>query len=261
MTLTPIEFHRLAQAAEQEMEDRRRPARFRRWYRIVAMVGVLVTAAVLLHVPRTKPDWPTTTIDGRGLFTWVPAPEETSRRVEHLDDLVLTEHDGRAELGWPTPWLEYYRTIWTATRAGQSVAVESVEVLDRIKEYRRNQDEYWHRYGEKVWLLPFHVAKIFTERDFSTFPGTHSWEVRWKGLYLIVLVSASVWFSPLVLVFLRRAVTHWSDLRRSASAHLAGHCTYCDYDLRGSLEARRCPECGTPFSLEVIDLVWPVPSP
>jgi hypothetical protein len=229
LTLTPVEFHRLARMVRQAARGGRPLSRFRRWYWVLAALGAMGTSVMLLRLPRAE-------------------PEVSVRRVEDLDDFELTEHHTTGELGWPMAWFAYYRTTWTATRAGRPVPVEDAELLARIERY----EEYWDRANRKGVM--FRLVAMFVEKDFSTFPGTHAWWVIWKGLYGTVLLVVAVWFSPILIVFLRNAVVHLSDLRRTIGERGAGHCCYCDYDLRGSLEARRCSECGTPFSLHVIGL-------
>lgn len=74
------------------------------------------------------------------------------------------------------------------------------------------------------------IALFGTARLWPWYPTLQAW---WFAAGFVV-----VWL-PVAIVLYRRAARFGAARR--------GCCHVCGYDLRGSLEAGRCPECGTPI--------------
>lgn len=73
------------------------------------------------------------------------------------------------------------------------------------------------------------------------------------GLYLLVPVAT--WIGGAVIIGRVRRHARQRDLAGLSDAGYK-RCGRCWYDLSGSPEEGRCPECGTPYRLDHLVRVW-----
>ena len=66
-------------------------------------------------------------------------------------------------------------------------------------------------------------------------------------LLRVPLTAGVVAAVVMLVVAVALAEVIYLALRQSPPARDSRHCHTCGYDLRGSIEAARCPECGAPF--------------
>lgn len=70
------------------------------------------------------------------------------------------------------------------------------------------------------------------------------------GLTALTVLLQGCFLNAGLLITLALFYSHyaWHDKRRNAHAARTTTCLACGYDLRGSLDFGRCPECGTAFA-------------
>ncbi len=94
-----------------------------------------------------------------------------------------------------------------------------------------------YHYGAYNWRFPLSHVTPYKINWFSC----HSWGNHLSGAKIYLLQIPSWFFAALGLAMLL-----WSWRRWHAARHrLNVFCDTCGYDLRGSAESERCPECGT----------------
>jgi hypothetical protein len=257
MGMSPVRFRQLCSELENGTIERRRKRRLLiPIYLITAAAGTAGTAAWLLSRPffyEPPPSAATQSSKALDLALALLEKQNPDDKDYNLGNgVVLTRHRRFRQYGWPREWLQYWHVTWTATRDNQVASVNDEYITDWIARRQKKQHKYWQKRlseGEE-WKVPFRLWKLVTEEDYTTFPEGRSWEIHWVALYANVLLAATVWFSPLILHTLRNVYVRLGEDARISWLSGQGRCVGCGYDLRGSLDSRRCPECGTPFSLE-----------
>jgi hypothetical protein len=98
-------------------------------------------------------------------------------------------------------------------------------------------------------LYSFDSLRVFEYLDFPV--GWLAFGCGWYLVYTDLIDQADViLFRPMYFtVFggLQWVLIIWLVMRLRSRKASPFECGNCGYDLRGSLEIRRCPECGTPF--------------
>ena len=97
-------------------------------------------------------------------------------------------------------------------------------IMARIVLASHSKDR-WFIYGAIAYTIP--IPLLYFSPELPHMPWT---------------VTAMVFLVPLM---------GWLAFRFGSTAHLAGHCRECGYNLRGTPEGVACPECGTGPEVDV----------
>ena len=152
--------------------------------------------------------------------------------------VIRTRHTYR--LGWPMLCLKYTTYEWSATKGKENIPVTSTDMRALLSARIRE--------AQTVLSLPKFAraaqARITELERMQQDPRASTWHLWWARLGLNTLPWMSIWGAEVL-------VRGWRARVRLKRRKSEGRCIRCAYDLRGSVESGRCPECGQPFDMSV----------
>lgn len=131
--------------------------------------------------------------------------------------------------GWPFTTISRYRQRWNGGARCPVVTDELKGILRtqvRKEAYRTRSFGEWDKYKQIV----------------NSFPEESGIRLHWLGF---VVNSAAALLAATVLIVIVERMKSITDRQRIRRRQRLGLCARCKYDMRGSIESGRCPECGT----------------
>lgn len=142
--------------------------------------------------------------------------------------------------GWPITAFEYYRHRWFAYSPEPPQGYYVTHTMKQKYERQKRADSEALRRTHNIDNR--YIA--FADR----YPHEAGTKYYWLGFPANLATGAITAAALLAIISTVRArLIRLIESRR----RIRGVCVHCKYDMRGSIESGRCPECGSPWNLTV----------
>lgn len=199
-----------------------------RWQRRTFVVLLVLLAIFFASIRTARNNFPE---DDNG-----PCQQEIENGIKVLCWLRINPH------GWPISTFEVYRHRWFAysPEPPQGYLVTATMKRKYDVQMRAHCESLRREHGIDNRYVEFA----------DRYPDQEGVKIHWLGFPASLATGAVGAAGLLALISLvRTRVIRVIELRR----HSRGLCARCKYDMRGSIESGRCPECGAPWDASALD--------
>lgn len=162
-------------------------------------------------------------------------------RVRVSSGRDVHRHDLVRQWGWPIVFLERHR--------GRPYAYHG----NRYVRGGPTPAEYagWLRGAPKLYADRASWEQNSYNAEWLQILANNPKGAMWRFQRGALVFALALWFTFLAATWFL-ILYGWQRVR-AESRRRRGRCQHCGYDLRGSIEMGRCPECGTPFDLSDVE--------